>query len=91
MGIKENTASFLQSSEKAVLNYPLLNISKKQAVRFSNGGELSLERLHFASEPKNGEIYRIKCGEKFLGLGEVDFNKSALKVKCLTYHASDEN
>jgi len=87
----ENAASFLISSENAVLSYPLLTVSEKQSVRFSNGGELSLERLHFASEPKNGEIYRIKCKDKFLGLGEVDTEKSVLKVKCLTHHSSDEN
>ncbi len=86
----ENTADFLKSAEIAVLNYPPLNISEKQALRFTNGGELSLERLHFKACPKNGEIYRVKNGEKFLGLGEVDFNKSALKVKCLTYHPSDD-
>lgn len=80
----ENTADFLKSAEIAVLNYPPLNISEKQALRFTNGGELSLERLHFKTCPKNGELYRVKNGEKFLGLGEVDFNKSALKIKCLT-------
>lgn len=85
----ENTSSFLKSAENAVLNYPLLFVSEKQALRFSNGGELALERLRFKSQPENGEIYRVKNGERFLGLGEVDFNKSALKIKCLTYHPSD--
>lgn len=87
----ENITEFLKSAENTVLNYPLLTVSKKQAERFANGGELGLERLHFANQPQNGEIYRVKSGELFLGLGEVDFNKSALKIKCLTYHPSDEN
>ena len=85
----ENTASFLQSSEKAVLNYPLLNISKKQAVRFSNGGFLDLERMKFPAEPTDKQLYRVKCEDKFLGLGEADTEKSVLKIKCLTYHSSD--
>ena len=85
----ENVTSFLKSSENAVLNYPLIAVSEKQAQRFSNGGELSLERLHFKTAPQNGEIYRVKNGERFLGLGEVDISKSALKIKCLTYHPSD--
>ena len=85
----ENTSSFLKSAESAVLNYRLLTVSEKQAQRFANGGELALDRLHFKAEPQNGEIYRVKCGERFLGLGEVDFSKSALKIKCLTYHPSD--
>lgn len=87
----ENTASFLKSAENAVLNYTLLTVSEKQAQRFTNGGELALERLHFKSEPQNGEIYRVKNGDRFLGLGVVDFEKSALKIKCLTYHPSDDN
>lgn len=86
----ENTPSFLKSAENAVLNYPFLTVSEKQALRFSNGGELALERLHFKNQPQNGEIYRVKNGEKFLGLGEVDLEKSALKIKCLTYHSSDD-
>ena len=72
---------FLKSAENAVLNYPLLTVSEKQASRFANGGELYLERLHFKEKPKNGELYRVKNGDKFLGLGEVDYNKSALALK----------
>lgn len=86
----ENIGNYLKNAERAVLNYPEINISLKQAERFSNGGELSLERLHFSSNPKDGEMYRVKNGERFLGLGEVDFQKSALKIKCLTYHPSDD-
>ena len=86
----ENIADFLKSSENAVLNYPLLTVSEKQALRFSNGGELSIERLHFNKPPQNGEVFRVKNGEKFLGLGVIDFEKSALKIKCLTYHISDD-
>ena len=87
----ENTASFLQSSEKAVLNYPLVNVSSKQAARFSNGGFLDLERMKFSAEPTDKQLYRVKCEDKFLGLGEADTEKSVLKVKCLTHHSSDEN
>ena len=86
----ENIIDFLKSAELAVLNYPEIKVSLKQAERFSNGGELSLERLRFSEQPKDGEIYRIKNDERFLGLGEVDFNKSNLKIKCLTYHPSDD-
>lgn len=86
----ENIGNYLKNAERAVLNYPEINISLKQAERFSNGGELSLERLHFSSNPKDGEMYRVKNGERFFGLGEVDFQKSALKIKCLTYHPSDD-
>lgn len=55
--------------EDALSFYPALYISEKQAVRFSNGGELDLERL----KGKNFEgLYRIFDPEdKFLGLGRV--------------------
>ena len=86
----ENVASFLLDAELAVKNYPLLSVSTKQARRFANGGELSLERLHFKGKPQNREIYRVKSDERFLGLGEVDTKKESLKIKCLTYHSSDD-
>ena len=35
--------------------------------------------------------FYVKNGDRFLGLGVVDFEKSALKIKCLTYHPSDDN
>ncbi len=87
----ENISSFLKNAELAVLNYPEINVSAKQAERFSNGGELALERLHFSDSPLNGVLYRVKSSDKFLGLGQVDLEKSALKIKCLTYHSSDKN
>lgn len=86
----ENINEFIKNPELAVLYYPEINVSLKQAERFSNGGELALERLYFSKEYSNGEIYRVKCKERFLGLGEVDSAKSALKIKCLTYHPSDD-
>lgn len=86
----ENASSFLKSAENAVINYPEIIVSDKQAERFVNGGELSLERLHFNTQPNNAEIYRVKNCNRFLGLGEVVSEKSALKIKCLTYHPSDE-
>lgn len=86
----ENINEFIKTPELAVLYYPEINVSLKQAERFSNGGELALERLYFSKEYLNGEIYRVKCKERFLGLGEVDSAKSALKIKCLTYHPSDD-
>ncbi|MEE1025973.1 MAG: tRNA pseudouridine(55) synthase TruB [Acutalibacteraceae bacterium] len=86
----ENVASFLKDAEFAVKDYPLVSVSPKQALRFSNGGELSLERLRFENQPQNGGIYRVKSDERFLGLGEVDTKKESLKIKCLTYHPSDD-
>ncbi len=49
--------------------YPGVKITEKQAKRFSNGGELSAERLHTEIRPT---LYRVYDPEGvFLGLGEV--------------------
>lgn len=59
--------------------YPEIMVSEKQAVRFSNGGELDAGRL-------KGNLvdgyYRVYSPEKnFLGIGEYDKEKNQLKVK----------
>ena len=48
---------------------PQVTVSEKQAKRFSNGGELSAERLHSEIIPS---LYRVYAPDgAFLGLGEV--------------------
>lgn len=62
--------------EKAVLsidypfmNYPEVKVSSAQAKRFSNGGELSSDRLHTKIFPS---LFRVYSPENvFLGLGEI--------------------
>ncbi len=56
-------------------------ISEKQAVRFSNGGALSLDRVKSVRNPENGTLYRVYGGQQFLGLGEADMEKGELTVK----------
>ncbi len=85
----ENITEYLQDCENAVMGYPLICVSTKQAERFANGGELGLERLHFDKTPSDGDIYRVRGAGKFLGLGRVNYEKSVLKIECLTYHPSD--
>ncbi|MCI8496970.1 MAG: pseudouridine synthase, partial [Clostridiales bacterium] len=50
-----------------------------QAVRFANGGALSLDRVRTAVQ--NGEILRV-CGpdKHFLGLGQADEENRELRV-----------
>lgn len=51
------------------LCYPEVRVTDKQAKRFSNGGELSAERLHREIFPS---LYRVYGPDgAFLGLGEV--------------------
>lgn len=62
--------------EKAVLGvdfpfmcYPSVTVTSNQARRFSNGGELSSDRLHTDIK---ATLYRVYSPEKvFLGLGEI--------------------
>ncbi len=86
---QENIASFLQSSEKAVMGYPSVDISPAQTDRFCNGGELDLSRIKFKKPPSDNEIYRVHGNDKFIGLGITNLENKSLKIKCLTFHASD--
>lgn len=64
--------------EKALSEYPEVHVTEAQAKRFSNGGELALERLKC---PKIFGFFRVYGPEnKFLGLGEIKGSES-LEVK----------
>lgn len=65
--------------EKLFDSYKEVTVSPAQAIRFKNGGALGLERLR--SLPKDsaeGEIFRVKHDDKFLGLGII--KKTELKI-----------
>ena len=65
--------------EDALAFYPAVYVSEKQAQRFSNGGELDLERLK-GTVPDG--LYRVFDPEElFLGLGEADTAAGILKAK----------
>ncbi len=71
--------------EKAVISvdallaeYPALNVTQSQGVRFKNGGELDSRRV---KELKDYGIYRVYANNEFLGLGEYVENSDCLKVK----------
>lgn len=80
---RENVANYILNEEEAVLNYPKINITKKQAIRFSNGGELSAERLRGLGEPAENKIYRVKFENVFVGLGKFVTEKSAISPAAL--------
>ena len=78
--VSENNAeSVITSVEKALTSYPQIKVSKPQANRFRNGGELGYERLR-GNFPVG--IYRVYSPEKeFLGLGEILTEKGDLTVR----------
>ncbi len=57
--------------ETAFSPYPAVTVSAAQAVRFQNGGALSLQRIH-TTVPTNAPL-RVKAPDgTFLGLGQAD-------------------
>ena len=79
----ENISSYILPCDSAVDYMPQIQISKKQAVRFCNGGALSLERIK-SDGFTDGAHYRVYSGERFLGLGLADAQNGILKIACLT-------
>lgn len=70
---------FILSVEDALKNFDSVTVSAPQGVRFRNGGELNLERIH--KNFGNG-LYRVFSPENvFLGLGEADTESGILKPK----------
>ena len=79
---KENIADFVSSEEDALKNLKQVFVTEKQAVRFSNGGQLSFERLK-NTDFKDGELLRIKYKNTFLGVGYADNENSQIAIKCV--------
>ena len=79
---EENIESHLLSEECAIAHIPVLEVTEKQAIRFSHGGQLGFERLRNKSF-SHGELYRIRYKEKLVGIGVADCEKSRIAVKCV--------
>ena len=79
---EENIKDFILPEETAVNNLRAVRVSDRQAVRFTNGGGLSLERLKFKPDYE-GELVRVKREDKFLGLGRVDSENNQIAIKCV--------
>ncbi len=78
----QNVADYILPCDLVVEYMPKIEISEKQAVRFCNGGALSLDRIRFNGF-ENGAAYRVYFGERFLGLGRAEAGKNLLKIECL--------
>lgn len=78
----ENITSYLKNEEWAVRHLREVSVSEKQAVRFSNGGQLAYERLK-VSDFADGELVRVKFNDKFLGIGFADNEKKQISIKCI--------
>lgn len=73
-----NLNDIVISVDKALEEYPVIKVSIAQAKRFSNGGELDLQRLKY---PRMLGFFRVYDPDgKFIGLGEIGTGDS-LTVK----------
>ncbi len=79
---EENIEKYLMSEEKAIEYIPELFVTDRQAIRFTNGGQLGFERLKIKGF-KPDELYRIKFEDKFLGIGYADCENSEIAIKCV--------
>lgn len=78
----ENIKGYLLNEEAAVLHLRALSVTKNQAIRFCNGGQLDFERLNIADFKEN-ELFRIKYKNQFLGIGIADKEKRQIAIKCI--------
>lgn len=72
-------SQLLIPTDKVFEKYPSLTVTQPQSVRFSNGGELSLDRLRTSLEDGYARVY--SPDGVFLGIGQADNEKNELKVK----------
>ncbi len=79
---EKGAETFLYNEEKAVEHFPQITVTQKQAIRFCNGGQLGFDRLRsFMAE--EGCLYRVKFGDKLLGIGFADVENKQIGIKCI--------
>lgn len=76
---EENVQNFILSEEKAVENLREIEVTEKQGIRFTNGGELDLQRLKIENASDN-EQFRIKFNGLLLGIGFYSNEKNSICI-----------
>ncbi|MBQ9914373.1 MAG: tRNA pseudouridine(55) synthase TruB [Clostridia bacterium] len=76
---EEGTLSEALMPVDSFIKYPEIRVTAPQSKRFSNGGGLDINRFGGKKEPG---LYNVYSPEgKFLGIGEIDSERTELKVK----------
>ncbi len=78
----ENIKNYILNEETAVSHLRALSVTKNQAVRFCNGGQLDFSRLNIGNFNAD-ELFRIKYQNQFLGIGIADVEKQQIAIKCI--------
>ena len=86
---KENISDYILPADFAVRDLKAVNVTKPQAVRFSNGGCLDFMRLPYC-DYADGENVKIYYKDEFLGVAVAEKYAGALKVRCIINSAGKE-
>ena len=78
----DNVKDYIKSEETSVMHLRECKVTAKQATRFCNGGQLDFSRLHIENI-EDDELFRVKCGDTFLGIGIADLENQRLNIKCI--------
>lgn len=79
---EENIKEYILPCDLAVSSFREIAVTQKQALRFCNGGQLDIDRLKLL-EYTDGEIFKVKYNDLFLGLGYINTDKNQLSIKCI--------
>lgn len=85
----DNISDYILSEETTVMGLREIGVTEKQAVRFCNGGQLGFDRIKI-TDIKDGELFRVKYGEKLLGIGIADFEHEWIAIKCILNYPRGE-
>lgn len=76
---EDNIESYCKNEDIAVAHLPFVQVTRPQAIRFSNGGTLDINRVRFSGE--EGTILRVKFEDTLLGIGCI--SDGQIKIKCV--------
>ncbi|MBO7519425.1 MAG: tRNA pseudouridine(55) synthase TruB [Clostridia bacterium] len=86
---EDNISGFILPASRAAKRFRPVNVTRPQAVRFSNGGALNLDRLP-KQEFLSGEIVRVCLKDSFLGLATANLDTHQLTFKCIINEVKGE-
>lgn len=81
--IESDPKAHLLPPETVVRHLKPVEVSEAQAVRFLNGAGLDAGRIKSADIYADGELLRVRCGDRFLGLAKYSDETCELSVKCV--------
>ncbi len=79
---KYGIEKYLMPAETLVMHLREISVTKKQAIRFSNGGQLDFDRLNIEN-PQENELFRVKYNGILLGIGYAELSRNLLSIKSI--------